>query len=66
MRADHSLFELSTDHVSEYLESLMRVEPEAIVSLDSIFIDNSETSKGFKTIREVLSEKQQRFITPSH
>ncbi len=46
IRLDHSLFELSPNHVSEYLESLMRVKAEAIVSLDPVFVDDSQTSKG--------------------
>jgi hypothetical protein len=65
IRRDHSLFELSVDHVCEYLESLMRVEAEAIVSLDPILVDNSQTSKRFKAVRQVFSENRSRFSTPS-
>jgi len=40
----------------------MGVKSEAIVSLDPVFVDNSQTSKRFETICHVLSETP----TPFH
>ena len=53
----HSLFELSLDHVCEYFEFPMRMKSETVVSLDPVFVDNSQASKGFETICHVSSEK---------
>lgn len=52
----HSLFDLSLDDVCEYFEFPMRMKAEAIVSLDPVFVDDSQTSKGFETICHVSSE----------
>lgn len=43
------------NHVSEYFESPVRVKAEAIVCLDVVLVDNSQTSERFETIREVFS-----------
>jgi hypothetical protein len=50
-----SLFELSPNHVGEYFKSLVRVKTEAVMRLDPVLVDNSQTSKGFKAVCEVLS-----------
>jgi hypothetical protein len=55
IRYDCLLFELSSNHVREYLKSPVRVKAEAIMGLDPVLVDNSQTSKRFKTISEVLS-----------
>lgn len=52
---DRLLFELSSNHVCEYFKSLVRVKAEAIMCLDSVLVDNSQTSEGFETICEVFS-----------
>ena len=39
----------------------MRVKFEAIVSLDPVFVGNSQTSKGFETICHVSSETPTAF-----
>lgn len=57
----HSLFELSLDHVCEYFEFPMRMKSEAIVSLDPVFVDNSQTSKGLETVCHVSSETPTTF-----
>jgi hypothetical protein len=62
--SDFSLFELSPNHVREDFKSLVRVKAEAIVCLDPVLVDNSQTSKGFKSVCEVLSVNQSRFSTP--
>lgn len=49
------LFELSPNHVSEDFEFLMGVKAKAIMCLDAVLVNNSQTSEGFETIREVLS-----------
>jgi len=55
---DCLLFFLSPDHVSEYFKLLVRVRAKAIMCLDPVLVDNSQTSEGFQTIREVLSATQ--------
>jgi hypothetical protein len=44
----------------------VRVEAEAIVSLDPIFVDNSQTSKRFKAVREVFSENKFNGVSVYH
>lgn len=56
------LFELSPNHVSEYFKLLVRVKAKAIMCLDTVLVDNSQTSEGFETIREVLSATQVRSV----
>ena len=48
----------SPNHVSEYFKFFVRVKAEAIMCLDAVLVDNSQTSEGFETIREVLSATQ--------
>jgi hypothetical protein len=62
---DCLLFVLSLDHVSEYFKSLVRVKAKAIMCLDPVLVDNSQTSEGFEAIREVLSASQPGSVHPT-
>jgi hypothetical protein len=59
------LFELSPNHVCEYFKSLVRVKAEAIMCLDPVLVDDSQTSEGFESIPEVFSAFPTRFSTPT-
>jgi hypothetical protein len=54
IRYDHLLFELSPNHVSEYFKPLVRVKAEAIMCLDPVLVDDSQTPERFETIRKVF------------
>lgn len=41
----------------------MRVKAKAILGLDAVLVDNSQSSKGFKSVREVLSAPNVQYIT---
>lgn len=56
------VFELSPDHVREYFKSLVRVKAKAIMCLDPVLVDNSQTSKRFETIREVFWRHGERIL----
>ena len=60
-RYDCLLFVLSPNHVGEYFKFLVRVKAKAVMSLDPVLVDNSQTSERFETISEVLSATQPGF-----
>jgi hypothetical protein len=49
-----SLFELSSNDVREDLHFPMRVKSKAIVSLDTVFVDDSQPSERLETISKIL------------
>jgi hypothetical protein len=49
-----SLFELSPNDVREDLHFPMRVKSKAILSLDTVFVDDSQPSERFETIGKIF------------
>jgi hypothetical protein len=49
-----SLFELSSNDVREDLQFPMGMKSKAIVSLDTVFVDDSQPSERFETIRKIF------------
>ena len=42
----------------------MRVKAKAILCLDAVLVDNPQSSKGFKSVREVLSAPNVQYTIP--